>query len=105
MSEEELPAMDAPANLPGDDRTKAKVCVRKSRVLARLTRLTWKKLLLPALKEFVLRSQAYQDKLKFMHDAAHQQPILQRIKSFFRDPEVMELIQEFIKLSGRRRKD
>jgi hypothetical protein len=88
----------------GKDRARANVYVRRSRALARLTQLTRQKLVLPILKDFVLKTQLYQDKLGFMHDTAYQSSLLKQLKEFFRDREVIAAAHEFFKSHGRDKK-
>jgi hypothetical protein len=97
--------MDAQKNMRGNKRKRANAYVRKSRVLARLTRLTWSKLLIPVLKDFMLRGQGYQEKQKLLDDESFRRPTSQRVKDFFKDPEVIKAVKEFFKASERDRQD
>jgi hypothetical protein len=97
--------MDAQKNMRGNKGKRANAYVRKSRVLARLTRLKWSKLLIPVLKDFMLRGQGYQEKQKLLDDESFRRPTSQRVKDFFKDPEVIKAVKEFFKASERDRQD
>jgi hypothetical protein len=53
----------------------------------------------------MLRGQGYQDKQKLLADESFRRPTTQRIKNFFKDPDVIQAAQEFFKASERDRQD